>query len=52
MERIRELGNTDSDKDTETDLVKGASKFLKKLAKHTPRLCYNNIGLLFELFSK
>jgi hypothetical protein len=32
--------------------VKGASKFLKKLAKHTPKLCYFNIGLLFELFDK
>lgn len=50
MERIRELGNTDSDKDT--DLVKGASKFLRKLATNTPRLCYYNIKLLLELFDK
>jgi hypothetical protein len=45
MERIKELGNNDSDK--ETDLVKGASKFLRKLATHTPKLCYHNIKLLF-----
>ena len=50
MERIKELGNNDSDK--ETDLVKGASKFLRKLATHTPKLCYHNIKLLFQLFDK
>ena len=50
MERIKELGNSDSDKDTE--VVKGASKFLRKLATHTPKLCYHNIQLLFQLFDK
>lgn len=45
MERIKELGNSESDKDTE--VVKGASKFLRKLATHTPKLCYHNIQLLF-----
>ncbi len=50
MERIKELGNTESDKDT--DLVIGASKFLRKLATFTPQLCYFNIGLLLELFEK
>jgi hypothetical protein len=50
MQRIKELENAENDKDN--DMTKGASKFLKKLAKITPKLCYYNIGLLFELFDK
>ncbi len=50
MERIKELGNSDGDK--ETDFIKGASKFFRKLAKLTPKLCYHNIQLLFQLFDK
>jgi hypothetical protein len=49
-EVLRNIEANDSDK--ETDGIKSVSTFIRKLAKHTPTLCYYNMGILINLFER
>jgi hypothetical protein len=51
-EVLRALPQNMSDKEADTDCPKGVSMFVRKLAKHSPILCYYNLTSLIGLFDR
>ena len=50
-EVLGQAESNDSEKE-DTDGPKGVSVFIRKLVKHSARLCYCNIGALLTLFER
>jgi hypothetical protein len=49
-ELLSQVENNDTENETEG--LRNVCHFIRKLAKHTPRLCYCNIEPLLNLFSR